>query len=84
MSGTEPSPTVHDLVTDPIALLLMRRDGVEPAEVVELMASMKRVLGERRDAGVSRATGVSALWRVLPLRRRHRVDPGGRCRRARG
>jgi len=68
MSGTDPSPTLRDLVTDPIALLLMRRDGVEPAEVVELMATMKRALGQRRrDAGASRAAGTSAPWRALPL-----------------
>ena len=52
--------SLRDLVNDPLTRLLMKRDGVEPADLVRLMAAMKRTLDERRrrePAGCARTAG---------------------------
>lgn len=82
MFGTDISPTLSDLVTDPIALLLMRRDGVEPADVIALMTTVKRSLNERRrhaDAGRGGAccTTRRSQPHASPRRRAHEDDGEG-------
>ena len=40
--------SLHELVNDPLTGLLMKRDGVEPAELVRLMSTVKQALSERK------------------------------------
>ena len=42
------APSLHDLVNDPLTRMLMKRDGVEPADLVRLIASVKTALNERK------------------------------------
>ena len=53
-------PSLSDLVNDPLTRLLMKRDGVEPADVIRLMRSVGQALGERKrrdSAAFSQSTG---------------------------
>lgn len=47
MKKPRPEPTLFELLSDPIAVTLMRRDGVDPGYVLHLMAEMKRRLGNK-------------------------------------
>ena len=63
---------LNDLVNDPLTRLLMKRDGVEPAELIRLMNKMKLALGKRRD--------LAALGRRGAARHYHAGHPS-ECRR---
>lgn len=64
------APSLDDLVNDPLTRLLMKRDGVEPSDVVLLMSKVGRALNERkhRDA--------AALTRCGAARRYYASHPG--------
>lgn len=59
MTTVLPRATLVELLSDPIALLLMRRDGVEPAEVWQLMADVQQRLKDQ-------ASPIPAEERVRP------------------
>ncbi len=48
-------PTVEELLADPIASLLLARDGVQPREVLAIIEQVRTVLRQRlfEAAGVS-------------------------------
>lgn len=50
-------PTVEELLADPIASLLMARDGVQPREVLAIIDRARTALRQRplETAGVSQA-----------------------------
>ena len=48
MKGLHPEPMVDELLRDPIAHLLMRRDGVEEAALRRLLGEMSRRIAPRK------------------------------------
>ena len=62
---------LNDLVNDPLTRLLMKRDGVEPAELIRLMNRMKLALSKRRPRDLA------ALGRGGASRHYHAGHPSG-------
>ena len=58
------APSLDELVNDPLTRLLMKRDGVEPSEVVLLMSRVRQALNERkhRDAAVLSRCGAARRY----------------------
>ena len=48
MHACKCAPSLDDLVNDPLTRMLMKRDGVEPSDVVLLMSTVKQALNERK------------------------------------
>lgn len=46
--NTRLEPTIDELLSDPIAVVLMRRDGLQPADVHHQMLKARVALTQRR------------------------------------
>lgn len=64
MAPCDCAHSLHDLVNDPLTRLLMKRDGVDPAEVVRLMSTVKLALSERkrRDSATTGRCGAARRY----------------------
>jgi hypothetical protein len=52
--GSDQQPTLQDMLSDPIVQLLMIRDGVTSADVVELVTNLQAVRASKTDPVILR------------------------------